>query len=109
MKWAKYALIAVAPIILAVGVWSALRGGSATDIPDSVTFVDVSTGDLVTMKRGSFISVPAMNDRDKKFTLYIVNKDESGAWVVNENLREQLLALPESERSKIDPQTFRVR
>lgn len=107
MKWAKYALIAVAPIILTIGIWMALSGNNSP-LPDSYKFVDAVTGEVVEIRRNKLTSIPAPNARDGKLTLFPLDTDEEGRYVVGDRYREDLLLLSKTQKVAVDIKSFRV-
>lgn len=76
-------------------------------------FVNVTTGEVVYLRQGSdFKTIPAA-DKDKRFTLFPVEQDESGSWVLEERYRGGLQDGFKNgwftpEELKVDAETFKV-
>lgn len=107
MKWLKIAAIAIAPLILIWGVWSFMKNNNSV-LPNSSKWVDVSTGEIITLSRNKVFSIPAKNDRDGKRTLFPLEKTETGEMTIPDRYRQYLKDIPEID-SKIDPNTFQVK
>ncbi len=77
-------------------------------------FVDVTTGKIHHLRQGSdFITIPAKGS-DGRDTLYPVEQDESGAWVLKEKYRGAIAdglkkGTFTNDELKINPETFKVR
>jgi hypothetical protein len=108
MKWAKYALIAVAPIILAAGLWSMLS--SRPSLPSTYPYVDVMTGEIVKLGKGEIVSIPAPNKRDGELTMFPVDTDELGRYIIAERYVEdfQAFAKKQTQPIKVDVKTLLV-
>jgi hypothetical protein len=106
-KGVKYALLALAPVALAVSLW--FNWGDQGGAPSSYMLVDVFTGNVTQMKSKDLISVPAPNDKGE-FALLRCVKDESGHYVVAERDREALISgyFAGKPNLKIDLTNFRV-
>lgn len=77
-------------------------------------FVDVTTGKIHHLRQGSdFVTIPAKGS-DGRDTLYPVEKNEAGEWVliaryaggVEQGIKDGVL---KADELKIDPETFKVR
>jgi hypothetical protein len=77
-------LIVVAVGVLGFSVWKQISKPSI-DLPNSVTVVDVTTGDLYTMKLGKRNGAyfPEKNPESGKNTLMPIVKNENGDWYVD--------------------------
>lgn len=106
-KYAKYAIIGLAPLVLIIGVWSSLNSGGGK-FPDSYMFVDIQTGELVTLRRSEIKSIPEKNSRDGTFTLFPVSLNPEGKYQIEERYQEGLRSLAETQDLKIDTETFEV-
>lgn len=104
----KYTLLALAPIVLIVGVWMFSRGTDRPNIATRITLVDVETGEIFTKRTKDIIALPAKNDRNGKLTLYPVDQNEAGEYVVRPRYRELLAALAKETPVKVDTNTLRV-
>lgn len=109
-KWLKYALLVLGPVVLVVSIVLSLSKGST--VPDQYTFGDVTTGEIVTLKKGSFASFPVKNKEGKR-TLFPVTKEPDGTYVVTERYRDALSSMTQSgtipkEQLKVDLQTYRI-
>lgn len=106
-KGVKYALLALAPVALAVSMW--FSWGDEGGAPTSYMLVNVYTGQVTSMKTKDLISVPAPDDKGE-FALLRCKKDESGYYVVAERDREALISgyFAGKPNLKIDLTTFRV-
>lgn len=106
-KFAKIAVVAIAPIALGYSVWQFVQSGKGP-LPDSWLMVDVTTGKMRSVGQDNLLSVPAKNDAGE-FTLLRVEKDPSGHYVIVERDRPALKELFASQKSvKVDPTTYRV-
>lgn len=101
MKWAKFAIIAIAPIVLLIGVWMATRG-EPSPVPNSYNFIDVRTGDLVTLSKTEVQFIPAPNLRDGERTLFPASQNENGEWVVLPRYRGDVSLLAKSGPIKVN-------
>lgn len=110
-KWLKYALLALGPIVLVAGIVYSMKGKGST-VPDTYMFADVTTGEIVTLKKGSYASFPVKN-KDGKRALFPVSKQPDGTYVVTERYREALTSMTQSgalnkDELKVDLKTYRV-
>jgi hypothetical protein len=110
-KWLKYALLVLGPVVLVAGIIYSLSGKSSP-VPDQYVFGDVMTGEIVTLKKGSFASFPVKNKEGKR-TLFPVTKQPDGSYVVTERYREALTSMTQSgtipkDQLKVDLQSYRI-
>lgn len=109
MKYLKYALIALAPIALVIGLVM-FRSGGGPDLPDAARFVDVRTGEIVKLDIGSERTkrLPGLAE-DGERVMLPVEKAEGGGWVIPPHFQPIFTAsFGDREGLKVDPQTFRV-
>lgn len=106
-KGVKYALLALAPVALAVSLW--FNWGDSGGAPTSYMLVNVFTGEVRSMSAKALISVPAPDEKGE-FVLLRCVKDENGHYVVAERDREALISGYFAGKSglKIDLTNFRV-
>lgn len=108
MKHLKYALIALAPIALIIGVVLFLRGG--TSLPSGARFVDVRTGEMMslTLGEGPARVIPGVAS-DGERTLFPVTKADNGSWMIEPHYQSVFSSrFPDATGLKIDPATFQV-
>ncbi len=102
-------ILVLAPIALGFGLYKAFFSGPlGVSLPNSLQFANLETGELVSMKRGSFPSIPVRDKATKRYSIYPVLKNESGQWVVEERYRAGIDELAKSATLKVDLQTFVV-
>ncbi len=106
MRWVKYALLALAPIVLGFGVWWTFFRQSVP-LASSIPFVNVRTGEVVWMPREKIVSIPERT-RDGAFLLYPLTKDSHGSFVVSERFRDGLKELAREGPLRVDLQTYRI-
>ncbi len=107
MRWIRYALIALAPIALGLGIWwTFFRQGSP--LPNSRLYVDVTTGEMISIPTDQVRSIPGMN-KQGEFALFPVEKDQTGAYVIHERYREALAPLVKDPRLRVDMTTYRLK
>lgn len=108
--------IAAGALIVGVGLigWTLMSGGPDGGPTGKQPFVNVTTGKIVylSQRAGDFKTIPA-KDSKGNLTLFPVEKDESGAWVLEERYRGGIETGLESgwfkqEDLKFDPETFKV-
>ncbi len=104
-KYVKIAIIILAPLALAFGVWKACSG-PADSAPSEFYFADVQTGELISRGRGQFATIPIKNPATGDYTFYPVSKSDSGEWVVIERFRSGLNDLAADKRPKVNMSTF---
>lgn len=109
MKYAKFALIALAPVVLIVGLLMA-GGNDGKVLPDTSYLMNVTTGEIVSMPRRKVIS-PLMRDKDGRDTLILAEKAEDGEWRVAERYSAMLdIAIEQlGDEVVVDPVTLRPR
>lgn len=108
-KYVKIAVLVLAPIALAFGIWTAFFTGSGGgSLPDTWVFADVQTGEIVRKQRGTVVSIPLKNPATSAFTLFPVEQNEQGQWVVIERYRRALNDLPAGTSAKLDSATYVV-
>lgn len=110
-KWLKYALLVLGPIVLVGGIVMSLSG-KGSPVPSDYVFVDVTTGEIVTLKKGNFASFPVKNKEGKR-ALFPVTKEADGGYVVTERYRSALNDMTQSgaldkAQLKVDLQTYRI-
>lgn len=110
MKALKFIAIAAAPIILIVGLWMFISSGK-NELPTDYLYADVVTGEVVSLDRASIKTIPAANKRDGKRTLYPVDRDAQGNYVIKERFRVGLADTAKTVGGplKVDQQTFIVK
>jgi hypothetical protein len=106
-KYAKYAIIGLAPLVLIYGVWTSLQQGRSP-LPDSYTFVDVETGDVVYLKRNEIRFIPEKNDRNDLQTLFPVSVNHDGQYAVEDRYHNDVRKLAEQIPLKINAEPFLV-
>ena len=104
-KFLKIAVIILAPLALAFGVWKACSAPTDS-APTDFYFADVQTGELISRGRGQFATIPIKNPATGDYTFYPVQKDEAGHWVVTERYRSGLSDLADDKRAKVNMSTF---
>lgn len=106
----KYAVLALGPIVLAVGLWWSFRDTSP--ISSRHAFVNVLTGEVVEKRKGSYGVIPLRDDEGRP-ALWPAFRNDEGVWEIGEPFRPGLVsrirsgALPEAE-VLVDPTTFAV-
>ncbi len=108
MKHLKYALIALAPIALIVGLVLFLRGG--TRLPSDARFVDVRTGEMMSLKLGEGPArvIPGVAS-DGERTLFPVTRADGGGWMIEPHYQAVFSQrFADADGLKIDPGTFMV-
>lgn len=107
MSMAKKILIVIGPLVL-IGmlIWSM---GGGVNLPDTETFVDVRTGQIVKWKRGETMSVPAKSKDDGVRAMFPVS-DEDGVWIVGPAYRPALVDFARKHDGDlaVDMDTFEV-
>ncbi|HBS28408.1 MAG TPA: hypothetical protein DEB06_02920 [Phycisphaerales bacterium] len=107
MKALKYALLALAPIVLIAGLIITMRSGSDRPvIPTDMTMLDVVTGEVTVMSRSKIVALPWKNSRDAKYTLYPVFKNDAGRWEIEGRYRDILAELAKTEKTVVDLSTM---
>lgn len=102
-------ILILAPIALVFGVYKTFfADSSGVALPNTLQFVNVETGQLLSYKRGSFPSVPIRDNTTKRYSIYPVARNEQGQWVVDERHRAGIGDLAKSATLKVDLQTFVV-
>lgn len=104
MNRAKYVIVALAPIVLIVGVWMSMRGGAGA-LPSSYRFVDIETGEVVSIAKDKVQVIPAIGASGKP-TLYPVSTEEDGSLVIGERYRDGVLEYARTNPVKVDTTTF---
>ena len=76
-------VIALAVIVLAFSAWR-FMGGQGLDQPDGLMTVDVMTGQLYDVDRGRAVGIvlPVRHPETNEPTLFPVEQDSSGDWVL---------------------------
>ena len=101
-------LAAIGIVLVAVAAW--YFWPSSSPIPSDRQFVNVLTGQVVTLRKDKIISIPEV-DNDGRRVLYPITRNDDGATVIDprfqQHLRNQIGngAIQESEL-RIDPQSF---
>ena len=83
-------------------------GKKSSFVPNSFTFVDVETGEIVVLSKKDVRFIPAKNTRDGKPTLFPVEKDEQGNYKVAGHYGAAIAAMAESGTIKVDPKTLAI-
>jgi hypothetical protein len=104
-KYLKIAVLILAPIALAFGVWKACSG-PVDEAPREFFFADIQTGEFISRGRGEFATSPIKNPATGDYTFYPVRKDDAGNWVILERYRSGLNEIAADKRSKVDMATF---
>jgi len=95
-KAVRNTLLIVAPVALGVGAWwTFFRGGDA--VPNKASFIDVTTGQVVYLKHGSYLVIPAPNT-EGRYVLYPFEKSESGTLAIPGRYLAHLKGEVEGER-----------
>ncbi|MCA9282987.1 MAG: hypothetical protein H6812_05085 [Phycisphaeraceae bacterium] len=107
--------IAVGALVIGGGLIfkTLFTGGSEGGPTGKQPFVNVTTGEIVYLMQGSgFKTLPAA-DKQGKFTLFPIEKDEAGDWILIEKYRGGLQdgfnnGWFSPQDLKIDAETFKV-
>lgn len=106
MNWAKYAAIAVAPLVLIWGVWTFVRG-SGNPLPGSLEYVDVMSGEVVNLGINKIKTIPAKNSAGERVLLPIERRD--GKVFVQERYKASLDNLAKDPRCKVEAGSLEVK
>lgn len=114
MKALKPIILIIAPIVLCVGIYMSFFSGPKNPGINTVEFVNVMTGELVSKSSTKVSGYPDLTDDDNKPYLYPTGKDSEGQTVVHERFRGILKeAVKRKELNeaqlKIDMSTFRIK
>lgn len=109
MKYAKIALIALAPVVLIVGLLMS-GGNDGRVLPNTAYMMNVTTGEIISMPRKD-VSSALMRDEEGRDVLIIAEQNESGEWEVSERYSEMLdIAIQlHGDEVIVDPVTRRPR
>lgn len=111
MKKLKPVILALGPIVLAVGIWFYLRS-NASPVPSSIQLVNIVTGETSQIAQSALGSIPDLTADGKPY-LYPVDKTESGEFVINERYRSDIKSrikqkMIPADGLKVDLTTFKV-
>ncbi len=111
MEKLKKVILVLGPIALIAGVWWTIASNKPP-IPDSVKFVNVITGERVTISRSRITDIPMKSD-DGKPALYPIYEASPGKYKIDEHFAGTLGAAIRSKQLdsaslKIDPRSLEV-
>ena len=106
MNWVKYAAISIAPLVLIWGVWSFLSSNQSP-IPGSLEYVDVMSGEVVSLSSNKIKTIPARNSAGERVLLPVERRD--GKIFVQDRYKEALDAMKADSRFKVDIATLEVK
>ena len=103
-------LFVAAVVVVGVSLGWMVLGGKRVDLPNEAVFADVSNGDLYTVNlRGRRSAmVPSKNPETGEWTLFPVERDESGAWRITERARFDFEAMDVDKSAVKDMATGEV-
>lgn len=79
------ALAVLAVVVLVLGVWFSFFSGGAPKPPSSLMLIDVSTGEMFSVKLGKRSHViPAKNPDTGVRSIFPVEESDDGGWKINE-------------------------
>lgn len=103
--------LAVAIIILiAAGLLARRNAGKSSPeatLPNSIQYVDVTTGEIIALKRGQTVVLPRENPKTGERTLLPVLKRDGDYYV--SDMRRRTLEQLGDKNKWVDPKTLRVR
>lgn len=105
-NWVKYAALAIAPVVLAWGIWAFVSANRAP-LPETLVYVDVMSAEIVNMNRDRIKTIPAKNSRGERVLMPAERRD--GKVYVIERYKESLEAMKEDSRFKVDMSTLEVK
>lgn len=104
MEKLKKAILVLGPIALIAGVWWTLANNKSP-VPESVKFVNVVTGERVTISRSKVTDVPMPGD-DGKPVLYPIYEASPGNWKIDSFFAPKL---SDSIKKKVlDPASMKI-
>lgn len=106
MNWVKYAAISIAPLVLIWGIWS-FFSSNQNPIPGSLEYVDVMSGELVSLDSNKIKTIPARNSAGERVLLPAERRE--GKVYVQERYKEALEAMKGDARFKVDINTLEVK
>lgn len=103
MKYVKYALIALAPVVLIVGLLFAM--GSGDGLPDGIKVVNVVTGETQSFDRDSRKeAAPYKNSSGERVFYPVVEED--GQLVIKHRYRDMFMQRFADKDTAVDKQSF---
>lgn len=106
MNWLKYAAISIAPLVLIWGVWSFLSSNQSP-IPGSLEYVDVMSGEVVSLASNKIKTIPARNSAGERVLLPAERRD--GKVFIQDRYKEALETMKADSRFKVDIATLEVK
>lgn len=109
MKWVKIGAIAIAPVVLIVGLIMFFSGQRAPALQNSYEYIDVVTGETLWLGRKEVTAIPAKNKRDGSATLFPYTPGEDGEKAVPGRYRPAIADLATNGPLKVDPQSGKLK
>ncbi|MBL8744775.1 MAG: hypothetical protein JNK58_00305 [Phycisphaerae bacterium] len=105
-NWVKYAVLAIAPLVLIWGVYTFISS-SGNPIPGALEYVDVMSGEVVNLNSNKIKSIPARNSKGERVLLPLERRD--GRIYVQDRYKDALDSMKGDARLKVDIETLEVK
>ena len=107
MKYVKYAIIALAPVVLILGLLFSMGGNKK--LPSDTRVVNIITGEISTQDSNSQKGAYPFRDEEGNRVLYPIHENENGVMAVMERYRNNIEYHHADKELAIDRKTLTIK